>query len=188
MNINDKVHIDPAILISVLAKNGVALGRTHSDTACSGGVMTITTTTDAEGQLLCERGDDTRQMREVRYDSYTTPLLIPQETQTACLDWETLYPRAHWPAYALRKYHTYYFNDFFGIIETGSVRVGLCKNKHRIIDVSAYDPTSARVEYNRLLGEHGVGGLVMYGVSNDARLVSIASPRELLKPLFICIY
>ena len=188
MNINDKVHIDPAILISVLAKNGVALGRVHSDTKSSGGVITITTTTDAEGQLLCERGDDTRQMREVRYDSYTTPLLIPQETQTARLDWETLYPRAHWSAYALRRYHTYGGNDFLGCIETGSVQVGLCKNKHRIIDVSVYDPTSAQVEYHRLLSEHGVGGVAMYGVSSDARLVSVASPRELIKPLFICIY
>ena len=186
MNINDKVHVDPAVLIGALEKNGEYFGKTTVDASHIDGALVITIDTDVDGQLLCERGDDPREMREVKYDSHNTPLLVPRERQQIRLDWETLYPRAHWPVYALAAYTTCRYSNFDTCLEQHRVRVGLVKNTYKIIDVSDSDMETAKAMYEqaRITNKSAA----MYGVSADTRLVAAHATTEMSKPLFICIY
>ena len=186
MNINDKVHVDPAVLIGALEKNGECFGKITVDAAHIDGALVITIDTDVDGQLLCERGDDPREMREVKYDSHNTPLLVPRERQQIRLDWETLYPRAHWPVYALAAYTTCPYSNFDACLEQRRVRVGLVKNTYKIIDVSDSDVETAKAMYEQVRVTNRP--TAMYGVSADTRLVAAHAAREMIKPLFICIY
>lgn len=186
MNINDKVHVDPAVLIGVLKKRGECFGKMTVDASHIDGALVITTDTDIDGQLLCERGDDPREMREVKYDFHNTPLLIPRERQQIHLDWETLYPRAHWPIYALAAYETCRYTDFVQSLTLHRVRVGLVKNTYEIIDISDSDMETAKATYAQVRVTNGRA--IMYGVSAGARLVTARATTEMIKPLFICIY
>lgn len=186
MNINDKVHVDPAVLIGVLEKNGECFGKMTVDASHIDGALVITTDTDIDGQLLCERGDDPREMREVRYHFHNTPFLIPRERQQIRLDWETLYPRAHWPVYALAAYETCDYTYFTTCLEQHRVRVGLVKNTYEIIDVSDSDMETAKATYAQVRTMNG--RTRVYGVGADARLVAAHATTEMIKPLFICIY
>ena len=193
MNINDKVHVDPAVLIGVLEKRGECFGKITVDASHIDGALVITTDTDIDGQVLCERGDDPREMREVKYDFHNTPLLIPRERQQIRLDWETLYPRAHWPIYALAAYETCHYSDFVQNLALHRVRVGLVKNTYEIIDVSDSDMETAKATYAQVRVTNGRA--IMYGVSAGAnlvaaraRLVAARATTEMIKPLFICIY
>ena len=186
MNINDKVHVDTAVLIGVLEKKGERFGKTTVDAEHIDGALVISTVKDIDGQLLCERGDDPREMREVKYDSHNTPFFVPRERQQICLDWETLYPRTHWPVYALAAYETCHYAHFDNCLEQHRVRVGLVKNTYKIIDISDADMETAKAMYEQARITNG--HVKMYGVSDGARLVTTQSASKIIKPLFICIY
>ena len=186
MNINDKVHVDTAVLIGALEKNGECFGKITVDAEHTGGALVITTAADIDGQLLCERGDNPCEMREVRYHSRNTPFFVPLERQQICIDWETLYPRAHWPIYALAAYETCRHNDFAQSLALHRVRIGLVKNIHKIIDVSDSDMETAKATYEQVRATSG--SAIMYGVSAGASLVAAHATTKMIKPLFICIY
>ena len=186
MNINDKVHVDTAVLIGALEKNGERFGKTTVDAEHIDGALVITTATDIDGQLLCERGDDPREMREVKYDSHNTPFLVPRERQQIRLDWETLYPRAHWPVYALAAYTTCKYDNFDSHLGQRRVRVGLVKNTYKIIDISDSDMETAKAMYEQACITNR--SVAMYGVSAEARLTAAHATTKMIKPLFICIY
>ena len=186
MNINDKVHVDPAVLIGVLEKKGECFGKVTVDVSHIDGALVITIDTDIDGQLLCERGDDPRGMREVKYNPHNTPFFVPRERQQIRLDWETLYPRAHWPVYALAAYSTCHYSNFDNCLGQRRVRVGLAKNTYEIIDVSDSDMETAKAMYEQARVTNRP--VAMYGVSADTRLVTAHATTETIKPLFICIY
>lgn len=186
MNINDKVHVDTAVIIGALGKTGECFGKTTVDAEHIDGALVITTDTDIDGQLLCERGDNPCEMREVRYHSRNTPFFVPLERQQICIDWETLYPRAHWPIYALAAYETCRHDDFAQSLALHRVRVGLVKNTYEIIDVSDSDMETAKATYEQVRVTNGC--VIMYGVSAGARLVAAHATIKMIKPLFICIY
>lgn len=186
MNINDKVHVDLAVLIGALEKRGECFGKITVDASHIDGALVITTDTDIDGQLLCERGDDPREMREVRYHSRNTPFFVPRERQQIRLDWETLYPRAHWPVYALAAYETCNYTYFTTCLEQHRVRVGLVKNTYEIIDISDSDMETAKATYEQVRVTNGCA--IMYGVSAGATLVAAHAITKMIKPLFICIY
>ena len=187
MNLNDKVHIDPSVILNVLKKSGTSLNvKRIENTVVVGGEVVITSKCDIAGQILCERGDDTRDMRAVHFDSRNTPFFIPQEDKEARVNWEVLYPRAHWPIYALTRANNLYYTDFSDWFNASQVGTGLCDNTHQIIDVSNWDAEVAKGEYVRLTVRHGA--VSMYGVTEGAWLGSMASARPVIRPLFICIY
>ena len=186
MNINDKVHIDTAVLIGVLKKKGERFGETTVDSEQIDGALVISTVKDIDGQLLCERGDDPREMRKVKYDSHNTPFFVPRERQQTCLDWETLYPRTHWPVYALAAYSTCHYSHFDNCLEQHRVRVGLVENTYKIIDISDADMETAKAMYEQARITNRL--VIMYGVSSDTRLVTAHAVPRMSKPLFICIY
>ena len=187
MNLNDKVHIDPSVILNVLKKSGTSLNvKSVENNVVVGGEVVITSRFDVAGQILCERGDDTRDMRVVQFDSRNTPFFIPQEDKEARVNWEVLYPRAHWPIYALTRANNLYYTDFSDWLNASQVGTGLCDNTHQIIDVSNWDAEVAKGEYVRLTARHGT--VSMYGVTAEAWLGSMASARPVIRPLFICIY
>ena len=186
MNLNDKVHIDPSVILNVLEKSGTSLNVKCAENNFVGGEVVITSKCDVAGQILCERGDDTRDMRTVQFDFHRTPFFIPQEVKEARVNWEVLYPRAHWPIYALTRANNLWHTEFSGWLNASQVRTGLCDNTHQIIDVSNWDAEVAKGEYVRLTLRHGA--VSMYGVTEDTRLCSMDSAHSVIRPLFICIY
>ena len=185
MRVTDKVSIDNQILINVLQSAGVSFGGHYTKTYNADGEVVITLTSDIEGGLLCERGDESQLVRTIQLTHRHWPLFIPQEVKEARLNWEVLYPKTQWAVYALTKSTMCYHEGFCDYLYRDVVRVGLCENKHKIIDVSEFTPDAAVAELLRLNREHVVR---LYGISKDARLVVASGTRDIVKHLFICIY
>lgn len=186
MRVTDKVSIDNRILLNVLQSAGASFGEPYTRACNADGGVVITLTSDIEGELLCERGDESQPVRTVQFSRRHWPLFIPQEVKEARLNWEVLYPKTQWAVYALTKSTTCYYDGFRDYLYRDAVRVGLCENKHKIIDVSEFTPTAAVAEFLRLSGEHEM--VRLYGISQDARLVIAFGPQDIIKHLFICIY
>ena len=186
MRVTDKVSIDNRILINVLQSARATFGRPYTRAYKDDGEVVITLTSDIEGELLCERGDESQPARTVRFSRRHLPLFIPQEVKEARLNWEVLYPKTQWAVYALTKSTPCYYEGFRDYLGRDFVRVGLCENKHKIIDVSEFTPTAAVAEFLRLSREHEM--VRLYGVSQDARLVVASGTQAIIKHLFICIY
>ena len=186
MRVTDKVSIDKSILINVLQCAGASFGGSHTKAYTDGGEVVITRTSDVEGELLCERGDESRPVRMIQLTQRHLPLFIPQEVKEARLNWEVLYPKTQWAVYALSKSTTCYYEKFRDYVDRDVVRVGLCENKHKIIDVSEFTPDAAVAELLRLSREHEM--VRLYGITQDARLVVDSGTRGIVKRLFICIY
>ena len=186
MRVTDKVSIDNSILINVLQSAGASFGEPHTKAYIDDGEVVITLTSDIEGELLCERGDESRPVRMIQLTHRHLPLFIPQEVKEARLNWEVLYPKTQWAVYALTKSIGCYYEGFRNYVDRDVVRAGLCKNKHKIIDVSEFTPDAAVAELLRLSREHET--VRLYGISQDARLVVASGTRDIVKHLFICIY
>ena len=186
MRVTDKVSIDNRILINVLQSAGASFGESHTRAHHADGGEVITLTSDIEGGLLCERGDESQPARTVQFSRRHWPLFIPQEVKEARLNWEVLYPKTQWAVYALTKSSSCYYGKFRDYLRRDAVRVGLCENKHKIIDVSEFTPTAAVAEFLRLSREHET--VLLYGVSQDACLDIASGTQGIVKHLFICIY
>ena len=186
MRVTDKVSIDNRILINVLQRAGVSFGESHTNDYNADGEEVITLTSDIEGELLCERGDESQPARMIQLTRRHWPLFIPQEVEEARLNWEVLYPKTQWAVYALTKSTSCYYRRFRDYLGRDAVRVGLCENKHKIIDVSEFTPTAAVAEFLRLSREHET--VRLYGVSQDACLGIASGAQDIIKHLFICIY
>ena len=186
MRVTDKVSIDKSILINVLQNAGRSYWEPYTKAHNADGEVVITLTSDIEGELLCERGDESQPVRTIQLTHRHSPLFIPQEVKEARLNWEVLYPKTQWAVYALTKSPTCYFGGFRDYIARDVVRVGLCENKHKIIDVSEFTPNAAVAEFLRLSREHDM--VLLYGISQDARLVVASGTQNIVKHLFICIY
>ena len=185
MKITDKVSIDKSILINVLQTSGVSYGEPYTSVDTADGEMVITLTSDIEGELLCERGDESQPVHTVQLSHRHLPLFIPQEVKEARLDWEVLYPKTQWPVYALTKSATCHYWGLRDYLQRDVVRVGLCENKQKIIDVSEFTPDAAVAGFLRLSREHE--RVRLYGISQDARLVVTSGTQGIVKHLFICI-
>ena len=185
MRVTDKVSIDNRILINVLQSAGESFGEPYTRAYNADGEEVITLTSDIEGGLLCERGDESQPARTIQLSRRHGPLFIPQEVKEARLNWEVLYPKTQWAVYALTKSAECYYEGFRAYLSRDAVRVGLCENKHKIIDVSEFTPDAAVAEFLRLSREHEVR---LYGISQDARLVIASGTQDIVKHLFICIY
>ena len=186
MRVTDKVSIDKSILINVLQSAGRSYGEPYTRAHNADGEVVITRTSDVEGELLCERGDESRPVRMVQLTQRHWPLFIPQGYEEARLNWEVLYPKTQWAVYALTKSTTCYYERFRDYVDRDAVRVGLCENKHKIIDVSEFTPDAAVAEFLRLSREHET--VRLYGIDQDARLVVDSGTQDIVKHLFICIY
>ena len=186
MRVTDKVSIDNSILINVLQSAGASFGEPHTKAYTDGGEVVITLTSDIEGELLCERGDESRPVRMIQLTHRHSPLFIPQGYEEARLNWEVLYPKTQWAVYALSKSTTCYYEKFRDYVNRDVVRVGLCENKHKIIDVSEFTPRAAVEELLRLRREHET--VRLYGITQDAWLVVDSGTQAIVKHLFICIY
>ena len=193
MRVTDKVSIDKSILINVLQSAGESFREPYTEAHNADGEVVITLTSDIEGELLCERGDESRPVRTIQLTHRHSPLFIPQEVKEVRLNWEVLYPKTQWAVYALTKSTTCYFGGFRDNLDRDAVRVGLCENKHKIIDVSEFTPNAAVAEFLRLSREHEM--VRLYGVALVARLVVvsgtqvvISGTQDIVKHLFICIY
>ena len=186
MKITDKVSIDKSILINVLQTSGVSYGEPYTSVDTADGEMVITLTSDIEGELLCERGDESQPVHTVQLSHRHLPLFIPQEVKEARLNWEVLYPKTQWAVYALAESASCYYDGFRDYLQRDVVRVGLCENKHKIIDVSEFTPDAAVGEFLRLSREHET--VRLYGISPEARLVVAFGTRDITKYLFICIF
>ena len=186
MRVTDKVSIDNQILINVLQSAGASFEEPYTKAYTAGGEVVITLTSDIEGGLLCERGDESQPARTIQLTHRHWPLFVPQEVKEARLNWEVLYPKTQWAVYALTKSTSCYYESFRDYLGRDAVRVGLCENKHKIIDVSEFTPDAAVAEFLRLSREHEVR---LYGISQDARLVMPSGTQGVvIKHLFICIY
>ena len=185
MKITDKVSIDKSILINVLQSAGASFGESRIESYTDDGEEVITLTSDIEGELLCERGDESQPARTIRLTPRHLPLFIPQEVKEARLNWEVLYPKTQWPVYASTKSATCYYWGFRDHLLRDVVRAGLCENKQKIIDVSEFTPDAAVAEFLRLSREHE--RVRLYGISQDARLVVASGTQDIVKHLFICI-
>ena len=186
MRVTDKVSIDKSILINVLQTSGVSFRESRDTITRTNGELVITHTSDIEGELLCERGDESQPVREVKHTHRHSPFFIPQEAKEVRLNWEVLYPKTQWAVYALSRFTTCTSRDFGDFLDRASVSAGLCKNKYKIIDVSEFTPDAAVAEFLRLSREHEL--VRLYGVSQEAWLVSAFGTRDIVKHLFICIY
>lgn len=186
MRVTAKVSIDNWILINALQSAGVSFGVSYTESHNADGEVVITLTSDIVGGLLCERGDESQPVRPIRLSQRHLPLFIPQEVKEARLNWEVLYPKTQWAVYALTKSTSCYYERFRDYLGEDAVRVGLCENKHKIIDVSEFTPTAAVAEFLRLSREHEM--VRLYGISQDARLAIAPGAQGIIKHLFICIY
>ena len=186
MRVTDKVSIDNRILINVLQRAGATFREPHTNAYNADGEVVITLTSDIDGGLLCERGDESQPARTVQLTRRHWPLFIPQEVKEARLNWEVLYPKTQWAVYALAKSTSCHYDGFRDYLCRDVVRVGLCENKHKIIDVSEFTPNAAVAEFLRLSREHEM--VQLYGISPGARLVVASGTQDIVKHLFICIY
>ena len=186
MRVTDKVSIDNRILINVLQNAGGSFAEPYTKAHNADGEVVITLTSDIEGELLCERSDESQPVRTIQLTHRHSPLFIPQEVKEARLNWEVLYPKTQWAVYALTKATTCYYERFRDYVGRDAVRVGLCEDKHKIIDVSEFTPDAAVAELLRLSREHEM--VRLYGVAQDARLVVDSGTQDIVKHLFICIY
>ena len=185
MRVTDKVSIDTSILINVLQNAGASFGESHTKSHNADGEVVITHTSDVEGELLCERGDESRPVRKIQLTRKHLPLFIPQEAKEARLNWEVLYPKTQWAVYALTKATTCWYAEFRDYVDWYAVRVGLCENKHKIIDVSEFTPDAAVAEFLRLSREHET--VRLYGIAQDARLVVASGTQNIVTHLFVFI-
>ena len=186
MRVTDTVSIDKSILINALQSAGASFGESHTKAHTDDGEVVITRTSDVEGEISCERGDESRPVRMIQLTRRHLPLFIPQEVEEARLNWEVLYPKTQWAVYALSKSTTCYYEKFRDYVNRDVVRVGLCENKHKIIDVSEFTPDAAVAELLRLSREHET--VRLYGIDQGAWLVVDSGTQAIVKHLFICIY
>ena len=188
MNLNDKVHIDQSIILNVLEKSGVSLNTSDTERKIVNGEIVITRRCDIAGQILCEPVEDTHTIRPVQFGSRNAQFFIPQEVKEARVNWEVLFPRAHWPIYALSCVSSVGIEDFSLCLRSSLTQMALCKNTYRIIDVSDWDEVTAQEEYTRLLVEQNK--VLMYGITKNAKLIrmDMDSGYPATKVLFICVY
>ena len=186
MRVTDKVSIDKSILINVLQKCGVSFGESRITTTRVNGEVVITRTSDIAGELLCERGDESQPVREVRPTPRRLPFYIPQEVKEARVNWEVLYPKTRWAVYALAGHNVYHPRKFGECLLSSSTQAGLCENKYKIIDVTEFTRDAAVAEFLRLSREHEK--VRLFGISHDARLVNASGTFDVNKYLFICVY
>ena len=186
MRVTDKVSVDKSILINVLQTSGVSFGESRNTITRTDGEIVITHASDIEGELLCERGDESQPVREVKGAHNNSPFFIPQEVKEARLNWEVLYPKTQWAVYALSTFTMCSYRDFSDFLDRSSIGAGLCENKYKIIDVSEFTPDAAVALFLSLSREHE--RVRLYGMSQDARLVTASGTRTIVKHLFICIF
>ena len=186
MRVTDKVSIDKSILIDTLRKCGVSFGESSTTSTQVDGEVVITRTSDIEGELLCERGDESQPVREVWPTPRRLPFYIPQEVKEARVNWEVLYPKTQWAVYALAGHNLYHCREFFECLDRSHVQARLCENKYKIIDVTEFTQDAAEAEFLRLSREHEM--VRLYGISQGAWLVNASGTFDVSKYLFICVY